>query len=239
MKVRRIRFVILAISMGIVFTTPPAVHGIGCPNGGAALNVMVNNPTTTTFTSGLTVSGNTTSGNVTCTGQNSSYTLTINSSNHKLFPGANTFTIPALNAGMWVHHISVSMGSSDTYDQYQKGVVLEAPSATTSAVNWTYFPTAVKVFTTGDAYGRTAPCTTTCTLRQALYTAQTSSTGSMAPLLVWFSVSPGTMTQSVGLQVGNYYGYITVDGTDSNGNPWIVGDALAAAAGKQLSLIHI
>jgi hypothetical protein len=160
--------------------------------------------------------------NATCTGLSNSYTLTVSPSQPlQAGPGSTTFTITGLNVGLWVHHISVSVSSNNTYDQYQKGMVLEAPTASTTAVSWTYFPTSIKVFTGGDAVGGT--CGVSCTLRQALATAP----GKTTPVLIWFTVSPGAMTQTADLQVGSVDGKVTVDGTNSSGNPWIVGDALA------------
>jgi hypothetical protein len=44
------------ISTLFVFRTPLA-HGIGCPNGGAALNVVVYNPTSSSTTAALRSSG--------------------------------------------------------------------------------------------------------------------------------------------------------------------------------------
>ncbi len=62
-----------------------------------------------------------------------------------------------------------------------------------------------------------------------------SDQGSHPAVLVQLMLSPGNMTQSSDLVVGNSVlpSIITIDGTDATGNPWIVGDALAAAQGSQ------
>jgi hypothetical protein len=134
---------------------------------------------------------------------------------------------------MWAHKISA--GAMPAQNQYQKGPVLyTAPppgySGIQAKVEWTYFPPAnvVTVNVTGDA--GTGSCTTSCTFRQAI--ARANSLSASGPVLIQFSVSPGNMTQSADIVLAGS-GKITIDGTNSNGEPWIVGDANAAAAGTQ------
>jgi hypothetical protein len=197
-------------------------------NGGASARVVVNNPTGSTISTGVSISGSAINGLISCTDQQSSYSM----SNVTLNPGNNAFVIGGLNTGMWVHAIAVSIGANQ-YNQYQKGVVLKAPDSGAnpySRVDWRYFPQSIRVKTTGDSLGGT--CGTNCTFRQALSTANGMSTSASNPLLIYFTVSPGTMTQTATLAVnaggGTQTGHITIDGTNSSGNPWIVGDALSS-----------
>lgn len=205
-----------------------AALGVACPGSGSKLVVKVNNPTLTTIM-GVTISGQSFA-NFTCTTQAFSYSQGVT-----LNPGMNSFTVPAsagLNSGMWVHRINVPATGQD---QYQQGVVLyTTATADYPVANWTYFPHVVTVSTAGDASG--GPCGATCTFRQALTSANGIVGGgtASAPILIQFTASPGTMTSSSVLQVGSStHGYITIDGTDSAGDPWIVGDPLAAAKGSQ------
>ncbi|MFI5397563.1 MAG: hypothetical protein ACHQ9S_18660 [Candidatus Binatia bacterium] len=222
--------VLLTVFSGIFFTAARPAHGISCPAGGAALKVLVHNPTSSDIVSGVTISGG--AATHTCSGLADSYTLTISPAQRLVANQDTPFTITGLNSGLWTHHISVSVSPSNTYDEYQKGMVIEAPPTSPSPLTWSYFTTSIKVITAGDGYPAGA-CGTTCTLRQALYTAAHTTTGSSTPLLIWFGASPGTMTQTADLTVSSGNGYVTLDGADSNGNPWIVGDALAAVWNNQ------
>jgi len=233
----RTRLLLLALTGALWLAAPHATDAVSCPNSGAKLQVVINNPTSTTLTSGVTISGNAINGLVTCTDQASSFTWVADST-HTLAPGLNTITIPnshstpstgGLNTGVWVHKIAVSIGSN-VYNEYQKGVVLEAPNSASnpySTANWTYFPNSTTVNTAGDA--GTGTCTTNCTLRQAITKANSATRSASSPFLIVFSTSPGAMSQTSELIVsGGGGGYVTVDGTNSAGNPWIVGDALAS-----------
>lgn len=213
----------LAAAMG----WPDLVRAVSCPGSGALVAVKVFNPTASPV-SNVVLSGSSINGEITCTNQAGSYTDTVT-----LAPGMNTFyekTASGLNlvSGMWVHHISAPSGQS----QYRKGVVLYA-SATADypVVNWTYFPTVKTVNVSGDGNGT---CVSNCTFRQAVNTANGLSGSATAPILIQFSTSPGNMTISSDINIGSgTSGHMTIDGTNSSGNPWIVADPFAAAASNQ------
>ena len=188
--------------------------------------MIINNPTTVT---GQTVflSGSALEGFNTCSGQSDGYATTVTLA----ATGDNTFIIPAsggLNTGVWVHHISVG-----SQFQHQRTPVLHTTDSNQYAtVRWTYHPTVIQVNKAGDALG--ACSGGVCTFRQALSLANGLLLSTPA-ILVQLMLSPGVMTQSGPLDLGGpgISTILTVDGTDALGNPWIVGDALAAAQGMQ------
>jgi hypothetical protein len=193
------------------------------------VKVVVHNPTVATGQS-ITLSGQMIPGGGTCTDQSASYEIFTNL---YLANGDNEFILPVsggLRTGMWVHKIQTGVGQQ----QWQQGVVLVSASAdpnTYTRVDWTFHPSVINVNVEGDAGMGT--CTSSCTFRQALQKANLLP-ANIPSTLIRFSVSPGQMTQTANLTVGTIAtGPITIDGTDSNGNPWIVGDALAAAQGNQ------
>jgi hypothetical protein len=121
--------------------------------------------------------------------------------------------------------------------QHQQRPVLIAPLPTDYAtVGWTYYPTVINVSQSGDAPSGDCIFQPTCTFRQAIASANLLAQFTGAPaILIQFALSPGTMTQPFLMPVGltGNSTRITLDGTDANGDPYIVGDALAAAQGNQ------
>jgi CSLREA domain-containing protein len=225
---KRYRFIsVPAIGLGLLLCAagPPAAHGVACPGSGALVTVMVNNPTTGTI-SGVTLSGSIAGGsiaNLTCTGASLTYTKAVS-----LAPGPNPIVVPTsggLDTGYWTHKVTAPSGQI----QYQKGAVMV--NATPATVNFTYFPTAITVNRSDDISGS---CPTNCTLRNAI-TAANAVSGTL-PVLIQFSSSlanPTTVTMTQLTAMTLTRGNITIDGTYSTGEPWIVGDQTAAAAGNQ------
>lgn len=106
-----------------------------------------------------------------------------------------------------------------------------APGNPTPRVDWTYFPSVITVTQAGDASSGSCPVngtSSTCSVRKAVTVA--NGVSGTNPVLIQFTTSPGTMSGgNLTLNRTN----LTLDGTDGNGNPWIVGDPSAAAAGNQ------
>lgn len=201
---------------------------IPCPGSGAKLEIIVNNPTTTTGQK-VVLTGSVVDGQSTCVGQADSYATTVTLGS----TGNNSFVIPiagGLNTGLWAHHIAIGDQS-----QHQRTPVLYTTDPMKYAeVNWTYFPTVVQVNRAGDATG--ACSSSVCTFRQGLASANALIQGSgVNAVLLQLMVSPGNMTQTANLDIGviGVSKPLMIDGTDPVGNPWLVGDAFAAAQGNQ------
>jgi hypothetical protein len=197
---------------------------IPCPGNGAKLRVIINNPIGSTGHQ-VTISGHQVGGQATCVGVSDSYSTTVTLTQ----TGDNEFIIPTsrgLVSGMWVHRMSIGSQA-----QHQKGmVVFTATAADYTKVRWMFYPFVVEVNRSGDAALGTCP--PDCTFRQGIGIA--SSLAAFGPTLVQFTVSPGIMTQTNTIAIGNAgTARITIDGTNYDGNPKIVGDALAAAQGSQ------
>jgi len=242
------------VALYLLAVGPPGVQATSCPTGGATLNVYVHNPATTVVPS-VTISGRWNWATCAGNGTASTYSQAVTNLN----PGENRkVTIGNVLTGVWTHHVTFG-----TQYQSQNGAVLiksckggnnpGAPCNVDSdcpgnpagvcpypTVNWTAFPKVITVNLAGDNGTNPADCPVnvisnpaTCTLRKAILRANQVS-GATTRTLIQFTVSPGTMASGAlnvtGLS-GN--GHITIDGTDSNGNPWIVGDANAAAIGAQ------
>jgi hypothetical protein len=210
---------LMLLAVGLLAARPPDAGAVPCPTGGAKVDLCVTNPTNAT-TPLITLSGQYVANEYTCMGPppiTSQYSTSFTvGPNQKYCPGA----IPAngLVTGMYLHHISVAATGQS---QYQQSPMLYP----VTRVEWTYFPNVVTVNQTGDGGACADSCTTNCTFRQAINRANTLSGGASAPVLIQFTVSPGAMrtTNPCVLQIaGN--GSITIDGVDSNGKPWIVGD---------------
>jgi hypothetical protein len=239
------------MALCLLAVAPAGLQATSCPTGGATLNVYVYNPATTLVPS-LTVSGAWNRATCAGNGTTGTYSQTVTNLN----PGENRkVTIGNVLTGVWTHRITFG-----TQSQSQNGVVLiksckggsnaGAPCTVDGdcpgnppgvcaypAVNWTAFPNVITVNLSGDNGTNPADCAignpTTCTLRKAILRANQVS-GPTTPALIQFTVSPGTMASGALNVTGlNGNGYITIDGTNSNGDPWIVGDANAAAAGSQ------
>lgn len=224
------RRLLLPLSLLAFLFAASAVPAIPCPGTGAKLKVIINNPTTSTGQT-VTISGNMISSQGTCTGQQDTYSKVVTLTQ----TGDNEFIIPTgggLDTGMWLNHIS----AGNQYQHQQRPVLFTSIAADYATARWTYYPTVLTVNQAGDA--ATADCifTSTCTFRQAITSATLLAQFTSTPaVLVQFSLSPGTMTQTSDLSVGvpTDTTIITIDGTDANGDPWIVGDALATAQGSQ------
>ncbi len=207
----------------------PSARAVSCPAGGATLDIVITNPNPVAISATVSISGAYIANELTCTspGVSGSYAV----SNIGLEPNeVKPITITNLLTGQWVHHIHGIEG--DEYDQNQQAPIIYS-TGTKTRVDWTYFRNAVKVDNFGDAPGGfNCPVANDCTLRKAIVLANSES-GPTFPTLIWFSAPSATitMTQSAALEITG--SNITIDGTDSNGNPWIVGDANAAAAGSQ------
>jgi hypothetical protein len=218
----------VALAFLLAGAVGPPAHGVACPGTGAKVKVVVNNPTAATGQQ-VILRGQQITGGATCTNQATSYDEVFN----LYTTGDNEFIVPGsggLNTGMWVHRI---LSGATGQNQYQKKPVLfTTVAADYATVRWTFHPTVINVNVTGDAAG--GSCTFNCTLRQALNRAN-SLVQSAPAILIQVLVSPGQMTQSADLVVGSSLAspIITIDGTDSNGNPWVVGDGFAAAQGSQ------
>lgn len=220
--------IVLVVALAAMAAVTPG-GAISCPSGGAKVEVCVNNPATTTSPS-ITVSGSYIPGEATCLGPNPpivgtySYTSTYP-------PGQTCTTLPSSNgifSGMFRHRINVS---STTQDQYQQGVVMYS-TGTRSRVEWTFFPKVMTVSQAGSAGSGSCPfnfVTSNCDIRKAIDEANADN-GNSDPILIRFTTSPGVLAPG-NLTITRTN--LTIDGTDSNGNPWIVGDANAAAAGSQ------
>jgi len=243
------------VALYLLAVGPPGVQATSCPSGGATLNVYVYNPGTTVVPS-VTISGRWNWATCAGNGTASTYSQTVTNLN----PGENRkVTVGNVLTGVWTHHVTfgtqtqsqngvvliksckggINPGAPCTVDSDCPGSPPTIPPGVCPypTVNWTAFPNVITVNLAGDNGTNPADCLpnnpATCTLRKAILRANQVS-GPTTRTLIQFAVSPGTMA-SGGLNVtglaGN--GYITIDGTDSNGNPWIVGDPNAAAIGAQ------
>lgn len=210
----------LGLGLCLLAAGPPRATAVPCPGSGAHVQVCVTNPTNNTSAT-ITVSGSYVDNEITCTNREGSYSANFNVSPNSTYCTPPLPSVSGLVTGSFVHRINVP-GTGQ--DQYQKGPVLYS-TGTLTTVNWTYFPNVITVNAAGDAGTCTATCTTSCTLRQAINRANALSGGASSPVLIQFTTDVGLIMQSCtnGLQLaGN--GYITIDATDSNGKPWIVGD---------------
>lgn len=223
-----------AVIMAGFYAAHPT-RAVSCGTTGATLKVVVNNPTGSSVSSGtVTISGSIVNGQITCTDAASSYsaTKTINTTPTEFF-------FDDLNSGAWVHKITVNDGAGHEYVQFQKGIVLNAaidpndPNSPAdldfpfSEASWTYFSHAIKVNETGDVTNGTCVLDD-CTFREAINTVNLLSTSASSRALIYFTVSPGEMDPSLPQEIQLTKPYVTIDGTHSSGQPWIVGDTLGS-----------
>lgn len=216
----------------LVVLAAPATEAIPCPGGGAKLKIVINNPTTTTGQK-VIITGSVVDAQATCVGESDTYATTVTLAS----TGDNTFIIPAgggLNTGIWMHHISIG----DQFQHQRTAVMFTSDSSKYATIKWQYHPTVIQVNKNGDATGACSGAS--CTLRQALDFANSLPVSTNPAVLVQLMISPGAMEQTSDLDVGSTGSskIITIDGTDATGNPWIVGDALAAAQGNQSPFTH-
>jgi len=204
------------------------------------MKVCVTNPTSGFPT--VTFSGDIVTGNNTCTSAKSTFsesrTFTMNNGATECFnPAVPTDTSnpnDLLDTGMWVmkftYTTTVNGVANTSVTQYQKVPIVfnnDSPTPNRTVVNWTYFPNVFSVNTAGDGAitSCTSNCASNCTLRHALKCANDKSSSSSMPVLVSFGIAAQTitMTDSAALTLGAN-GKITLDGINSSGKPWIVGD---------------
>ncbi len=203
-------------------------RGVSCPTGGASVTVKISFATLDTGKT-VTVSGSGVGGQQTCTTLTSSYSQPVPLDG----VSPKTVTFSGLNSGVWRHQISYSLsdggGGSATLNQYLRAPIM-ATAGTAKQVNWTYFPKVITVNATGDTGGTCAinSSPTGCNIRKAVEVAN-AYTGTDL-VLIQFTASPGLLS---GGDLTVSRANRTIDGTDSNGNPWVVGDANAAAANNQ------
>lgn len=226
-NVRRIAIAVAALLPAVA---PHTLLAVACPSGGASIEVCVTNASATA-SGPITVSGQAVGSEITCTGPApiaGAYSDTIAN-----VPPGQTVCAPApapngLISGMYVHRIQTAA----TQNQYQQRPVLAAaPGQPLTRVDWAYAAHVITVNVAGDAGSGTCPVNAvssppTCDIRSALARAKT--VAGTQPVLIALAVSPGTIS---GLNLEVERRRTTIDGTDANGNPWIVGDANAAAAG--------
>lgn len=245
----------LVLLFGLSLAAPPGARGVSCPTGGATVKVTLYNPSSTTTIPSITISGAYVYADC---GGNSPLKGKYSQSVTNLLPNElRTVIVPNLISAVWNHAISVG-----TQNQYQKDIVLigicasgsnagkacqvdsDCPtsSCVDTTVNWTAFPNVITVNLAGESGTNSADCPInsvsnppTCTLRKAILQANGVSTSNSTQTLIEFTASPGAVggpTPPPTPQLSVTGNYITIDGTDSTGNPWIVGDANAVAAGE-------
>lgn len=222
----RFAIIVLAFVMAHLQHTPTAL-GISCANGGATTEVCIDN-TNGPNSASITISGTAVGSTLTCSsGTASTYSrsVTVNAGQSPCFTVPNNGDL--LNTGVYIHKIEVSGGQL----QHQRVPVIYS-TGTLSRVQWTYVPSSnvITVTNSGDGAG-TCPHASNCTLRTAVSTANGLSGSAPALIQLAAAISGVTMSGSTALSITR--NRITIDGTDSNGNPWIVGDANAAAASTQ------
>ncbi|MFI5364030.1 MAG: hypothetical protein ACHQ4J_00250 [Candidatus Binatia bacterium] len=203
------------------------------------MTIEVTNPDPTITVPSVTVSGNgaiflTCAGNLTT----DQYSQTITN----LMPGEmRRVTISKLTTGEWNHAISAGV----LQNQHQRGIVLVSSSAN-ATVKWTVFPAVITVNSAGEGFSQCLinQTSTTCKLRDAFAQAIQHNSYPGEQWLIQLAVSPGTLSGGSLIFDANLGDYtttasITLDGTDASGNPWIVGDANAAAAGDQSPFTNV
>lgn len=246
------------VALMAIAAVPRPLSAVSCPPLGAKVRVCVKNETSDTPT--VFVAGSAVSNEITCTGPapilggyQANVLLGANQTTCSDLPGAPG----GLVTGMYVHRIYYAPpptpGPSPTprAAQYQKGPVVwdgDANGANQNPVqiDWTYHKTVLTVNSIADSVCNDANCQAapgTCTLRQAVERARQGP--AERPVLINFNLpNPSTIELT---QTGSTCGQlrlvtaapiadmtnVTIDGTHPNGNPWIVGDRAAAAAGTQ------
>lgn len=239
--------VLLAVALAV----PLDANGVACPTPGAKVRVCVNNPTSTPQP--VYVAGTSASNEITCTGP----APILGGYQNEFVAAANTETckdLPetgGLVTGMYIHRIYDSPqpppGPSPTprAAQYQKGPVVGGAQAQWSRVDWTFHKTILTVNSTADSSCSDANCqAASCTLRQAINKAGSNPVPER-PVLINFNLPVPSTIQLT--STGSTCGMlrldkagadpmkpnVTIDGTDSSGRPWIVGDRSAFDANQQ------
>lgn len=241
----RRRFLRLPLCFAIICclstALPLPAGGVACPDPGSRVAVCIQNPTAST-TPQITVSGGVGGTESTCQGPGPisgaySKTLTLMPGETRCFDGPTALpdTVKGLVSGRYVHHIVVAATGQA---QAQQGAVLFSSTGNWSRVEWTYFPTVVTVTNSGDSGCGEALCSgANCTLRRAVNYSNLASSATNPVLIQFSTTTPIQLTQSCPLNLTA--GDVTIDGTDGNGNPTIVGDKNAAMAGNQDSFPRV
>jgi hypothetical protein len=233
-----------AFALLLYLAKPGVADAVSCPVGGAKVKVCVRNDTGST-TPQIILTGTYIQNEITCTGP--SPPIVAEYGAYLVVPSNQTACVPddlpvnGLVSGMYVHKISVASTGQEQYQQ--KPVLFSSDPMMRTRIDWTYFPNVVKVTKTTDSSCTGScttscgtNCTTNCTLREAINKANSIPGGILSPVLIQFLTS-GTFQMS-NVQCSPPAMMITrdsltIDGTDSNGNPWIVGDRNAHEAGSQ------
>lgn len=216
----------------LLVVLPPlaaATLAVTCPASGSKVDVCVAN-LTNGVTPTIELEGRQITSEMTCSGLSQSYshTFSLLPGETRCFEGPNALpqTGSGLNSGMWIHEIWVAATGQH---QYQQGPVLFSTTGDWADVNWSYYPFVSNVNRFGASSdsacgnGACPDASGNCTLRQAIEKANAAA----GPTLVRFAGS-GTINVTQSCPLALTAGYTMIDGTDSNGNPWIVGDRNAA-----------
>jgi hypothetical protein len=170
---------VLAVLMFVFLLAADKAGAVPCPGTGAKLKVIVNNPSSSSPV--VTISGNAITNQITCTGQQDTYSRTVT-----LTPMANTEVIVptggGLVTGMWLNHIS----QGNQFQHQQRPVLIAALPTDYATVKWTYYPTVIPVNQSGDAATGDCIFQPTCTFRQAIASAN---------LLAQFTGTPAILIQ--------------------------------------------
>ena len=129
--------------------------------------------------------------------------------------GAATVEVPGLAPGVWLHRIEVPATGQL---QFRQSLIVDDPHAS-AALDWTLFATVLKVNQAADTGDGT--CGTTCSLRDAVSTANGANTASQPTLIVFDHAALGHPAQvhSTDRRIVIDAPGLTIDGTDSEGNP--------------------
>jgi hypothetical protein len=232
---------LFAVTCCVCAALPSQAGAVACPDPGARVAVCIRNPTAST-TPQITLSGAVGGTENTCQGPppiSGSYSksLTLMPGETRCFDGPTALpdTVKGLLSGRYVHNISVPTTGQA---QAQQGTVLFSSTGNWSRVEWTYFPTVLTVANSGDSSCADGLCIGSgCTLRRAVNYANSIASATNPVLIQFSTTTPIQITQSCPLSLTA--GHVTIDGTDSNGNPTIVGDKNAAVAGNQDSFPRV
>lgn len=228
----------IAAALGIVAVhgaSPPPGRAVACPSGGATLEVCIKNPTNSVQY--VKISGEYVANQNTCHSPTVKIDYSIENVELSLLNGqVNCVPVYNLVSGMWVHHVEAQSGPGFMKQDRRVPVLYAAPWTPLARVDWTYFPSAIRVNLAGDGVADASRCPVngisnpaTCRLRDAIARANQISSP-QNPTLIRFWVSPGTMTVSdpLRLEGASNQGHITIDGIEYDGRPWIVGDSNAS-----------
>jgi hypothetical protein len=228
-----LRSLLLSALFLLVHGSVARVLSLTCPTGGATVSFRVENGSSLPKT--VYLSGRVASGMGGCTGGG---TVLQYTDIPCAVSGGGSLDCPNqaanLNPGIWRHWIAYTAGGPVV--QYQRSVVVADPAGITyrpNEIKWRSFPHVYTVSVAGDTQpSPSCPdngTSSTCTITEAVNRQNQLLSGAGAALIV-FSASPGAINSNLQIQPHND---LEIDGTDSNGEPFIVGDPNAAARKKQ------